>query len=73
METISIDYNGTPLEVSGKVDGKHIMATLDQPEEHPEFIWQIVTVKGSDIDISDLLSQKQLDEIDELVNEKFYE
>jgi hypothetical protein len=61
METISVDYGGIPLEVSGKVN--HI----------DEFHWTIVTVKGSDIDIIDLLSQKQLDEIDELVNEKFYE
>lgn len=63
-----IKYFGVELTVNFTVDGKHIFATREQPEEFPEITIDKVFVE--DIDIIPILLESQIDDIYNLLIEK---
>ena len=67
MET-GINYKGVDLWVKFNVIGVYFPATQYEPAEEPEI--EITGILVEDTDISDLLSDEQIDEIYKLLEEK---
>lgn len=67
MESIVVTISGVDLIVNYYFDGKYIPATHEQPEEYPELYLQSISVADSDTNIYDLLSERQLDEINDKI------
>jgi hypothetical protein len=67
--TININYQGVPLIVDYKYEGKYFAATREQPEEFPNLIINSITAEDSKIDIQEMLHWKQIEEIENLINE----
>jgi hypothetical protein len=61
---MNLKYRGESIEVDVKQYGKYISATRWQPEEHPDYELQAVYYK--DIDIINILSETDIDEIMEI-------
>jgi hypothetical protein len=64
----NINYQGVPLVVDYKYEGKYFFATREQPEEFPNLIINTITVEDSEIDIQEMLHWKQLEEIYNLID-----
>lgn len=67
METTEVIYLGVKLDVQYKINGRYIPATLEDPAEYPEVDIQGVLV--GDIDIIDILTDNQIDDIYILLND----
>lgn len=65
----NITYQGVPLTVDFKFEGKFYPATNEDPAEYPELEILKITVDDSEIDIQEMLHWKQLEEIESLINE----
>ena len=70
MEAQEIILNTVELSVSGHWQGKHYPATMEQPEEFPEFIINKITTKDSEINLQDLLSEDQIEAIFTQINHR---
>lgn len=67
-EIETVKYLGVELTINFTVDGKHIPATREQPEEFPEY--EIHKVFVEDIDIMPILLEEQMDDIYNLLIEE---
>lgn len=65
--TTEIDYRGVSLSVEYGLDGKYYPATLYEPEEHPEVIIKTICASDSFVDLQEMLSWEQIDEILNLI------
>lgn len=65
---ININYQGIPLVVNYKYYGKYYPSTHDTPTEYPEIEILKIAVEDSRIDIQEVLTEYQIDEIIELIN-----
>lgn len=72
---VEIEYWGVPLSIEGNYYAEEAQVMYDSngegyPGSPAEFEILKITVSDSDVDIWELLSQKQIDEITELVIQK---
>jgi hypothetical protein len=67
VETTEVIYLEVKLEVQYKIYGRYIPATLYDPAEYLEA--DIQKVLAGDVDIIDILTDKQLDDIYILLND----
>lgn len=65
----NINYKGVPLLIDFQFDGNFYPATHETPAEYPEVIINKITVDDSEIDIQEILHWKQIEEIENLINE----
>jgi hypothetical protein len=65
-----LKYRGEEIEVEYNTVGTYIMATYDNPAEYPDTI--IDAVYYNEVDILPILSERDQDEIYELLNEYLY-
>jgi hypothetical protein len=65
----NINYEGVPLVVDFKFEGKFYPATRDTPAEYPEVLINSIYVEDSEIDVQGMLHWKQIEEIENLINE----
>ena len=65
----NINYQGVPLIVDYKYEGKYFAATRENPEEFEDLVINTITVEDSDIDIQNMLHWKQIEEIESLIDE----
>lgn len=70
MEWEIINYYGVKLNVGYEVNGKYIPATCLQPAEYPDLIIHIIEVEDSDVNICNIFSEEQIEDIVEKVNDK---
>jgi hypothetical protein len=66
--TANVNYQGIPLIVYYKYDGKYFGATRESQEEFPDLIINAITVEDSEIDIQEILHWKQIEEIESLID-----
>ena len=65
---IEINYQGVDLLVTLEITGKHLPATLIDPEEFPDI--EVIKVCAGDIDIIGIFYDVQLEEIRTLCLDK---
>jgi hypothetical protein len=65
---ININYQGIPLVVDYKYEGKYFAATHEDLAEYPELDILKITVEDSEIDIQEMLHWKQIEEIESLID-----
>jgi hypothetical protein len=63
FEYQTIEQNGVKLTVQFTVDGKYYPATHYEPAEYPELIIHEICVYDSDVNLYDLFTEDQIDEI----------
>lgn len=64
---ITVDINGIDLDIEYVVSGKYMPATRYDPEEYPEVEIYNICVSDSKIDIQDLLSEYQMEIINQAI------
>ena len=67
----TINFYGVNLIIEIEVYGIYIAETLETPAEYPEFEIINIFVEDSTINIYDIFSNKQLDTINDLINENY--
>lgn len=67
METTEVRYCGVLLYVEYEVNGRYFPATRGNPEEFPDYIIKIVSASDSMVNLIDILTEEQLDDISELI------
>ena len=67
MEVLPITIDNIILMVMYKWEGKYIPPTYDSPPEYPELIIDSVCVEDSFIDIQQLLSDAQFEQIENTI------
>lgn len=65
--TTEINYYGVQLSVEYTVDGKYISATHEYPEEHSDITIESISAVDSFMDLQNILSWEQIDEIVNLI------
>jgi hypothetical protein len=68
---ITIDFYGINLIVEIEIYGNYISESLETPAEYPEIEIIYIFVEDSNINIYDIFSNKQLDIINDLINETY--
>jgi hypothetical protein len=68
---ITINFYGINLIVEIEIYGNYIAETLETPAEYPETEIINIFVEDSNINIYDIFSNKQLDIINDLINETY--
>lgn len=63
METKEIRLYEIPLTIHFTVSGQYYAATREQPEEHPEIEIQKITALDSEIDLIEIFTERQLEQI----------
>lgn len=62
-----VEYNGVELILVCSVSGGYFPATAHTPEEFPEYTIKHIYVYDSNVDIINLFTEQQIEEIYELI------